>query len=145
MDEETKRKVAEKLGKFLGMGTNAMLRRCFECWGELAKKKRKALWKWKNSVLVRCWQEYKTIVATRASNSKLLARVRQRWFNWSLLVGVARWKAALEDRKWARHVIVHALWRFSMREIAMPFDALQEHAALSKKERFIRDRFARCP
>ena len=43
----------------------------------------------------------------------------------------------------AQHVIVHNIWRFSMREVAMPFDALLEHAKLQIKARIITERFAR--
>jgi hypothetical protein len=40
-----------------------------------------------------------------------------------------------------QHVVVYHIWRFTMRPLAMPFDALLEHSRLAQKERVVRRRF----
>uniref|UniRef100_A0A7S0HKM3 Sfi1 spindle body domain-containing protein n=2 Tax=Hanusia phi TaxID=3032 RepID=A0A7S0HKM3_9CRYP len=78
-DSERNHKVAQKMAKFLGMGERAHQVECLRSWLELIVKKKQAMWKWKNSVLVQAWRAYQIVARIFAENRRLLGSVRKKW------------------------------------------------------------------
>ena len=111
-------------------------------WHKMVTDNKKALFKWKYASLVSAFKGIRDLVQVERENRRLLASIRKKFLLREALLMIRLWRGAAEDLMWAQHLIVHCLWRYETREIAMPFDALFEHAKLQIKARHITHRFA---
>ena len=125
---ETHRRAAERLLGFAVNSSLAARAAAFSGWREFVARKRRALFRWRNSALVRVWALLTDYISTEAHNRRILERVRRRWLLWSVVVGIQRWAVAAEALRWARQLLVHEIWRYSMRKLAQPFDLLFRYA-----------------
>jgi len=141
-DAELYRAVAAKMAKFLGMGDKVVVETAVREWRKMVTDNKKALFKWKYASLVAAFTGLRDLTRVERENRQLLARIRKKFDGRETLLLLRLWRAAAEDIMWAQHLIVHMLWRYETREIALPFDAMLEHAQLQIKARHITQRFA---
>jgi hypothetical protein len=134
--------VQAKMAKFLGLGDKAMIAAVLHAWHRTVADNKKALFKWTHSGLVHAFRALKDMTQIERANRQLLARISKQFLCRESILLLRMWHHAAQDFAWAKHLLVHHIWAYENREIAVPFSLLLEHAQHEIKARAITARLA---